>query len=226
LYYNDVMQRKIKLSEGEYYHIYNRGVEKREVFTDLQDYERFFRLLYLSNGDKAYTYRLVQGVPLNKIDRGNHLTAIGAYVLMPNHFHLLLKETSEGGISKFMEKLTTGYSMYFNKKNDRVGPLFQGSFKAQHVDRDEYLKYLFAYIHLNPVKLIDPEWKENGIQDRKRAKEYLAGYRYSSYPDYLGKEREEVAILDRKEFPEYFSGSGARDFEEFVDDWLEFGKEK
>jgi putative transposase len=212
------MQRKIEFSDGEYYHVYNRGVEKRETFIDQRDYERFLRLLFLSNGTKSYVYRSVQGVPLNEIDRGEQLTAIGAYVLMPNHFHLLLKETSGGGISKFMEKLTTGYSMYFNKKNKRVGPLFQGPFKAQHVDRDEYLKYLLAYIHLNPVKLIDSGWKENGIKDRSAAKKYLAGYRYSSYPDYLGEKREEVAILARKEFPEYFTNE--RGFEDFIDDWL------
>ena len=88
---------------------------------------------------------------------------------MPNHFHILVKEKIENGISKFMGKLTTGYSMYFNKRYDRTGSLFQGVFKSVHADSDEYLKYLFAYIHLNPIKLINPEWKENGIKDKNRA---------------------------------------------------------
>ena len=109
--------------------------------------------------------------------------------------------------------------MYFNKRHDRVGPLFQGRFKAQHVDKDTYLKYLFAYIHLNPVKLIDSHWKENGIKDKSHAKQYLNTYRYSSYLDYSGDEREEGDILTTKEFPTYFSKK--RDFADFVDDWTQ-----
>jgi putative transposase len=142
---------------------------------------------------------------------------------MPNHFHILVKEIKEGGVTKFMGKLTTGYSMYFNKTHKRVGPLFQGRFKAEHVDRDEYLKYLYAYIHLNPVKLIDPKWKENGIADKAGAKAYLDGYRYSSYPDYAGVSREEKAILSPREFPEYFEKP--HDMEEFISDWLSYGDE-
>lgn len=217
------MNRKFSFAEGEYYHVYNRGVEKRDIFMRDRDWVRFHRLLYLSNGDKPVVYKAIQGRTLDGVERGKPIVAIGCYVLMPNHFHILVREITDGGIARFMQKLSTSYSMYYNKTNERVGPLFQGKFKAQHVDRDEYLKYLFAYIHLNPVKLIDPGWKENGIRDRDAAKKYLAGYRYSSYPDYLGENREEGVILDRKEFPKYFSE--ARDFEEFVDDWLKFGIE-
>src|SRR5665213_2524311 len=130
------MERKIVFALGEYYHIYNRGVEKRKVFFDDIDRNRFVRLLFLANSNKSFVYRLVQGRPLNEIDVGEKSVAIGAYTLMPNHFHILVKETKEGGISNFMEKLQTGYSMYFNKKNERVGPLFQGRFKAQHVVHD------------------------------------------------------------------------------------------
>jgi putative transposase len=165
---------------------------------------------------------------LDKIEVGGKLVAIGAYVQMGNHFHVLAKEISKDGISTFMEKLSTGYSKYFNKKYERTGALFQGVFKAEHVSRDEYLKYLFAYIHLNPVKLIDPEWKENGIKDRESAKRYLEQYTYSSYLDHLGKKREEGLILTPKEFPEYFEDR--TDFEQYINDWLmfkdEFAEEK
>ena len=102
----------------------------------------------------------------------------------------------------FMEKLTTGYSMYFNKAQKRVGALFQGRFKAEHVDRDEYLKYLYAYIHLNPVKLIDPDWKKNGVKDASLVEKYLNEYTYSSYKDHLGISRDTSLILNNKEFPE------------------------
>ena len=132
----------------------------------------------------------------------------------------VIKEIKEGGASSFMEKLQTGYSMYFNKKNERVGPLFQGRFKAQHIVRDEHLKYLFAYIHLNPIKLVETGWKEDGIKDLKRAQRYIEGYRHSSYPDYMGIVREQRRVLSREEFPEYFSNS--LEFGQFISDWLSF----
>lgn len=217
------MERKFTFAEGEYYHIYNRGVEKREIFMSDDDRNRFQKLLYLANGTKPLVYKLVQRMPLDKVDVGDKLVSIGAYCLMPNHFHILAKEITEGGISAFMEKLTTGYSKYFNKKHARVGTLFQDRFKAEHVDNDEYLKYLFAYIHLNPVKLIEPKWKETGIRDKTKAEEYLSHYAHSSYSDYIGKDREEKLILSKKEFPEYFRDD--RDFSEYIADWLNYADE-
>ncbi len=224
MYYYGSMERKLQFSIGEYYHIYNRGVDKRDVFLTEADRKRFQKLLYLANGEKPYVFRLVQGQPLDKIDLGEKRVAIGAYCLMPNHFHLLVREVKEGGITAFMEKLGTGYTMYFNKVGKRTGHLFQGRFKAEHVDRDEYLKYLFAYIHLNPVKLIEPDWKEQGIQHPEKVRGYLEQYRFSSYEDLLGKAREEQAILSLKEFPEYFEKTS--DFESFMKDWLEFKDEE
>ncbi|MEQ1561450.1 MAG: transposase [Nitrospira sp.] len=215
------MQRKITISLGEYYHIYNRGVEKRKVFESKSNYERFLKLLYLANGSSPFRYDEVKRIPLNKIDRGGELVSIGAYVLMPNHFHILVKETTEGGVAKFMEKLTTGYSGYFNKLNSRVGSLFQGTYKAEHADNDEYLKYLFSYIHLNPVKLVEHGWRENGIKDIFSAKRFLNQYRYSSYQDYIGVDREESLILNEKDFPDYFSENFS--FDE-VSEWLLFNK--
>ena len=218
------MQRNIEFSEGEYYHVYNRGVEKREIFLDDRDRRRFMRLLFVANGTKPFKFREIQDKSYSTIDRGDALTAIGAYCLMPNHFHILAKETSEGGISKFMEKLGTGYSMYFNKKNARTGFLFQGNFKAEHVDSDEYLKYLYAYIHLNPVKLIDSNWKIDGIRDRARAERYLSRYDYSSYIDYVSTSvREEKGILAPEEFPGYFER--AADFSFFIKEWLEYSRD-
>ena len=163
-------------SEGEYYHVYNRGVDKRDIYLDNADRLRFNRLLHIANSTKPVVYKLVQRLPLDKVEVGERLVAIGAYCLMPNHFHLLVKEIKEGGITSFMEKLMTGYSKYFNKRNNRTGALFQGRFKAEHVDRDEYLKYLYAYIHLNPVKLIDSDWKEKGISNLSKAKKYFGEY--------------------------------------------------
>lgn len=98
--------------------------------------------------------------------------------------------------------------------------MFEGNFRARHATEDEYLKYLLAYIHLNPVKIIDSSWKEKGIGDAEKAKKFLEGYVYSSYPEYTGKDRGLRCILNKSAFPEYFVG--AQSFESFIDDWLNF----
>jgi len=217
------MERKFKFSIDEFYHIYNRGNSKSLIFLDDFDRRRFQKLLYVCNSTKPVVFKTIQGLPLDKIERGATLVDIGAYCLMTNHFHILVKETREGGTSKFIGKLLTSYSSYFNKKYSRTGGLFEGVFKATHADTDEYLKYLLSYIHLNPVKIIDPEWKEKGITDRNRAKEYLESYKYSSYLDYLGVVRNESTILNRDVFPEYFADF--KEFDQFITEWLSFGKE-
>lgn len=214
------MERKFSFSENEFYHIYNRGNNKQLIFLDEKDKIRFKKLLYVCNSVKPVVYKTIQGLPLDKIDRGETLVDLGVYCLMPNHFHLLLHEKTNGGISKFLEKLSTAYSMYFNKKFERTGGLFENTFKAKHVDDDNHLKYLFSYIHLNPIKLIDPEWKENGIKDINRAKVYLEKYQDSSYLDYIGVLRQDNLIINRQAFPEYFQN--VTDFEESIDNWLEF----
>ncbi len=154
-------------------------------------------------------------------ERGDELLVdICAYCLMPNHFHLLLRERVEGGISRFMQKLTTAYTMYFNKRYERSGTLLQGRFKATHASRDEYLSYLVAYIHLNPVKLIEPLWKESGIADRDYAEDYLASYTFSSYPDYLGQDRAQNRLLDMKALP--INCDSPKSFSENMRSWLDF----
>jgi len=122
------MERKFSFSLDEYYHIYNRGTERREIFLDKYDKERFLKLLYILNSEKSFKFRDVKDIPYQNISRGNQRTAIGAFCLMPNHFHLLLRETEEGGISAFMGKLLTAYSMYFNKKYKRTGGLLKELF--------------------------------------------------------------------------------------------------
>ncbi len=212
------MFRKINFVPGEYYHIYNRGTDKREIFSDYSDYFRFIALLYICNNTKRVD--LFEKPSLEKIlrtPREKTLINIGAYCLMPNHFHLLAKEKEENGISQFMKKLSTAYAMYFNKKYERSGNLFQGRFKAELVNTDNYLKYLFAYIHLNPVKLLEPDWKEKGINNTARANEFLKTYHWSSYPFYTGIKSSDP-LLNTEEFPEYFKN--INEFKSFIDEWL------
>jgi len=220
------MFRKTSFIPDNYYHIYNRGTDKREIFLDNSDYLRFVVLLHLCNNAKPiHVQRLIQGRSLNELSetanaqKENTLVDIGAYCLMPNHFHLLLREKGEIGTSFFIRKLCTAYAMYFNKKNKRSGNLFQGRFKAELVNKDGYLNYLFAYIHLNPIKLIEPNWKENGIKDEKGIIEFLDNYQWSSYIFYTGKKREN-SILDIKEFPNYFENF--KEFKVFIKEWLNY----
>ena len=216
--YNGGMERKFEFEVGEFYHIYSRGVEKRLIFTTEADHVRFRDLLFISNSTKPFNYREVAVKSWDKIDRAQTLVDIGAYCLMPNHFHLLVKEKVEGGISRFMSKLLTAYSKYFNIKYERKGRLFESTFKAQHADDDVYLRHLFAYIHLNPVKIKEPDWEKSGLTNIERAKKYLKNYSYSSYLDYAGVPRGLSKILNRSEFPDYFPST--EDFSRFLEDCL------
>jgi putative transposase len=218
------MQRKTVFEIGEYYHLYNRGIEQREIFIDDRDRERFIALLACANSNDVINFRdfFDAGGSYGELfinhASNKHRTAIGAYCLMPNHFHILAKEVIQGGISAFMQKLGTAYAMYFNQRYARKGRLYEGIFKSRHADNDEYLKYLFAYIHLNPIKLIDSGWKDHRVSDIEAARKYLASYKQSSFLDYSGVVRVERSILSPNEFPEYFSGG--REFREYIDDWL------
>lgn len=214
------MERRISFAPEEYFHIYNRGTDRRQIFYSPKDYQRFVESLYLFNSTERIVLKMVPKKDRFSYDRVETIVDIGAYCLMPNHFHIMVRSKGEFGISNFMQKLQTSYSMYFNKKYQRDGSLFQGSFKAQHVKRDEYLKYLFSYIHLNPIKIIDPEWKENGIKDIESAKNFLLTNKNSSYIDYSGIDRPEAKILNREVFPEYFQTP--QDFNDFLEFWLTF----
>ncbi|MBI4691994.1 MAG: transposase [Candidatus Terrybacteria bacterium] len=217
------MLRKTIFSPENYYHIFNRGIEKRDIFLNENDYFRFLILLYLCNNSDAVDIRNLFNkglsfVEILNIERKNLLVDIGAYCLMRNHIHLLLKERKENGISVFTKKIFTGYSMYFNKKNQRSGRLFENTFKAELIDSDNYLKYLFAYIHLNPVKFTEPEWKIYGIKNLKKAKSFLENYPWSSYHAYNKNQND--PILNKEEFPKYFKN--LKEFNDFINDWLNF----
>ncbi len=211
------MERKEQFEQDEFYHVYNRGVEKRKIFMDKRDYDRFINLLYVANSDTpVHLSNHHQGEPLMEIEKGEPLVAIGAWCLMPNHFHLLLTPLVKGGISKFMLKLQTGYSMYFNKKNDRVGSLFQGIFKSQHIDDDVYLRYIYAYIHLNPAKLKNSDWKKQPKVFLSQIKNFIIDYTYSSLQEYISKN---YKIVNPQPFP--VDEKEICDYNAIVDDFSE-----
>lgn len=208
--------RPINFVSGEYYHLYNRGNSKQGIFRDDADRHRFLKLLYTANSDKNL---VVRDFSKNVYDmpRGDRLVSIGAYCLMSNHFHLLITPTERGDVSKFMHKLTTAYSMYYNNKYHRTGSLFEGKFKSEYVADDRYLKYLFSYIHLNPLKIVDAAWK-NTNTDQARLFDFLKSYAFSSYFDYSKKDRSDRAIINPEDFPLYFPDQKA--FESEIFDWI------
>ena len=146
------MYRKTPFAENEYYHIYSRGVEKRKIFLNTKDHNRFIALLYIMNQDVSFrmdNFLQVHKNNLQKIfeeKREKSLVSILGYCLMPNHFHLILHEHTEGGISKFMGKLLTAYSMYFNTKYKRSGPLFSHPFRSEHIGNESQYMYIFSYV--------------------------------------------------------------------------------
>lgn len=212
--------RHITLSEGEFYHLYNRGVDKRVIFSAPAEYERFLAYLYLMNDVEparhTETIKTFSRGLASSYERGEPLIAIGAYCLMPNHFHIYVTPLVENGVSKFMQRVQTAYTMFFNQKHERTGSLFQGTFKAQHVDNDAYAKYLFSYIHLNPAKLKEPKWKDFGARDFRGLREYLRTYPYSSLREYTERE---YLITDPSKFPDYLAST--HDIDDHINDWLE-----
>lgn len=196
--------RTISFSSGEYYHLYNRGNSKQTIFLDIQDYNYFLRLLFVANSKKILP-KLSRLADPYSYERGGVLVDIGAYCLMPNHFHLMVKMGDDGSIPTFIQRVCTSYSMYFNKKYKRTGGLFEGKYKATHVADDLYFQYLFAYIHLNPAKLIDSSWKENMRVAPQALDDYVENYPYSSYRGYLfSGARPQSVILNKEAFPFVF----------------------
>lgn len=193
------MERKSIFTVGEFYHVYNRGVNKQNIFHTDADFKHFQRLLYTRNSKKRIDSERVKGLPLHMIDRGETIVEIIAYCCMRNHFHLLLHEIIDGGISIFMGKLGTAFSMYINTKYRRTGPLVCRPFRSRHIDSDEYFRWVFSYIHLNPIEIIQPDFKSKGVANAAKAKSFLEKYAYSSYQDYMVGERKETVILTKSE---------------------------
>ena len=172
--------RKIVFANGEYYHLFNRGVERRLVFTNKREFLRAVDLVNFYRFDKP-PLRYSKFLALSEELKPNFLASLDekiveviAFCLMGNHFHFLVKQVRDNGISKFMANFMNSYTKYFNTKYQRVGPLFQGAFKAVHIESDEQLLHLSRYIHLNPVSSFMV--KSDQLKD----------YQWSSYPDYTG----------------------------------------
>ena len=195
------MKRKFPFVVGKIYHIYNQGVAKCCIFREEADFWRFLQGLCLFNDTKSVTNILWQiqrnrgRLTLNVLKdyitvegrNREKLVRILAYCILDNHYHLLVEEIREGGITQFMHKLGLGYARYFNNKYKRKGVLCQGRFKNVLVDNELYLQYLLVYINaLNPLGIKNPNWKEEGIRNIDFALEDLKKYLWSTHHEYAG----------------------------------------
>tara|TARA_B100000745_G_scaffold270475_1_gene197405 strand:- start:96 stop:746 length:651 start_codon:yes stop_codon:yes gene_type:complete len=171
-----------------FFHVLNRGVEKRPIVHDDIDRIRFVHDLFIFNntGSVDPNHRLKEN-PFG--DRGRDpLVHIHAWCLMDNHYHLLLSPVDDDvtNISLFMKKLNMGYAKYFNEKYNRSGYLWQGKYKKIEVKRDAHFLYIPFYIHLNPLDYTHPNWRNGSIKNLKKTLSDLSSYRWSSYLDYMG----------------------------------------
>lgn len=207
--------RKIQFINDNYYHVYNRGIDKRVIFENDSDFKRFLDCLKFFNSteSKWLATTKIEDNPQNQ--SGQKLVDIVCYCLMPNHFHLLLKQRLDNGIPTFMRKIATGYAMYFNLTRSRSGRLFQGTYKANIIKDDEYLTHLSRYIHLNSIELIDKNWKVEGLKSRKKAFEFLYKYPWSSYGHYVGLTNN--YLINGNLLQEMFSNKG---YKNFTESWL------
>ena len=142
-----VARQNISIVAGEKYHVFNRGVDKRDIFLDKFDYIRFYNyLMYFNTVKPTISYRLAKS---SHDKNAKKLVNIIAYSLLPNHYHLIVEPLSDKGLSEFIKRISGSYTSYFNEKNDRSGVLFQGRYKKVHVATDEQFQYLFAYVNEN-----------------------------------------------------------------------------
>jgi putative transposase len=190
-------------SDNSYYHIYNRGVNRASIFLDDQDYKTFlsFLKIYLSFPLQGESLKIA---PSRKLKNYFGQVKLLAYCLMPNHFHLLINQNDSKSINFFMRSLATKYVRYFNKRHRRIGPVFQGVYKAVLVETERQFLYLTKYIHRNPLDILP-------------TRRVLEGYKYSSYPNYLQKFSQ--SWVDTEDILSYFSKTNAgQSYQNFVEE--------
>ena len=194
--------------ENGFYHIFNRGIEKRETFTDKQDYQifKYYMFVYLAPLNKVLSRHPDIPIRLHGKNLNEELDLI-AYCLMPSHFHFLIRLKTKDAISRFMKQLINAYTFYFNKKYQRAGNLLQGRFKSVKIPTDEILLHVSRYIHLNPVMAKLTDKPEN--------------YPWSSYNDFLNNKLKET-FIQKQLVLEHFQN--LRSYGNFVSDQVDYAK--
>lgn len=206
--------RKVPLVTGEYYHVFNRGINHRRTFTaenNYRDYSRAIETLTYyrpMNNKLKYSYFLArpkdeQRDILSKFTKLSNRVTIVAFCLMPNHFHLLLKQEEDGGISQYLADFQNSYTKYFNAKHKRSGALFDRQFKAVLVESENQLLHLTRYIHLNPYSSNLITYDQITNYPYSSLTEYLSGKYHLSHPDTaldIYPKRYESFVLDHADY--------------------------
>ncbi len=209
----------------ELFHTLNRGVDKRKIFLDNQDYFRFIHDLYEFNdqdrvNSALYYFNQTHDIASREMYRRKArklLVDIHCFCIMPNHYHLLLSPRVDNGITKFMKKLNMGYAKYFNQKYDRTGALFEGRYKSVQIKDQSHFIHIPYYIHLNPLDLIDKGWRNRRVADPKQSLKFLNNYRWSSYLDYIGN-KNFPSITSRTFLSEFLGGE--RNYKTETINWI------
>lgn len=199
--------RVAPLINNEFYHIFNRGVDKKDIFIQPRDYSRFIKTFFyyqfFGPKPKFSTFQKFKMNTFKPVSDKKFLNIL-CYCLMPNHFHFLVRQIEDGGITKFMQQIQNSYGKYINTKYGRIGPLFQGRFKAIRIESDEQLLHVSRYIHLNPIV--------SGLTKR------LESYGWTSYREYTASD----IICNTTEILNFFSDK--QKYIEFINDQIEYGK--
>lgn len=208
LYYNE-RHRMSLITMEHLYHVLNRGVDKREIFFDSQDYARFIHNLYEGNDSSPIknTARIIMSdIRCRSLKKRERLVDIHGWCLMKNHFHLLLSQRVDKGISRFIQKVNIGYVKFFNLKYKRTGTLFQGKTKKVLIESEPHFYHILHYVHLNPLDYFEgaSEWRERSIKNSDAAIAYLKKYKWSSYLDYCGV-KNFPSIISRNVFGDVFN---------------------
>ncbi|MFY9462809.1 MAG: transposase [Candidatus Sungiibacteriota bacterium] len=209
-------RRKTIFREDNIYHLCSRGVEKRKIFLQEKYYFRFVHDLYEFNDEapadnlyyKTQAIQSYEARPHKHRNKRKLLVELLAFTLMPNHYHLLVRQIQENGIVRFLHKLGGGYATYFNQKYRRTGSLFEGRFKSVLVERQAHFIHLPFYIHANPLDLKFPTWRKHELAKPQEAMKFLENYRWSSFPDYIGK-KNFPSVTQRQFLLQFFGGSEA-----------------
>ncbi|MBI2268374.1 MAG: transposase [Candidatus Blackburnbacteria bacterium] len=201
--------RLTPLITNETYHIFNRGANKQDIFLLQRDYKRFLQTTsyYYIEGPKPKFSKFTHGTLLPiKLSDKKKIVKIFSYCLMPNHFHLLVQQLQDGGISKFVGQLSNSYVKYFNTKHRKIGPLFQGRFKAVRVESEDQFLHVSRYIHLNPIV--------------SHLTKSLGEYPWSSYQDFMiGNSK----LCEVSEILSFFSNSSKK-YKSFLEDQISYGE--
>lgn len=232
------MKRKETFFPGEYYHVYSRTILSLPEFKDFKIAQKLANSFLLANSTestKAFEYlrtynKATFAKSVEIAWNGDKFVDVVAYAIMPDHYHLLVKERIENGVSNFLQRCNTSISKYISIKKERRGPLFEGPFNAKHIDSNEYLLHLSLYIHLNPLDFLDSKnWRKGNLKNWKSKKSKLLKYPWSSLKSYIFDDYDDWILSGTKIIKDQFKNGkkySEKDYEKFLKEWSKGSLEK